>query len=261
MILRFLALAGTFVLAACGARVAPSADANADTSAASEAGVTEWPRVPCRAGPADDGFFVDDPADPPGCVCWGAVRPDRPGLCLWEANLDTPQAYFVCARPGAATIALIPTRMVDDGGVAAWIPGPCIPPSICAELERTGQPRHTLALWTCVYPDQSRVVTGVLPPAVGCSASTQGVLCGPGCASCGSGDACWGGSERNSLGVCASTTALRRCRAATECGDDACLVIADMVDIPGHPAGNDGRCVSRERCTAATRASSRFRCL
>lgn len=258
---RTLALAGTLALAACGARVSPGTDADSEGGAAREAGVTDWPRVACRSGPTDEGPAVDDPTDPSGCLCWGAVRPDRLGLCVWEDYPRAERAGFVCAYPGAASVALIPTSMPADAGPVPWAPGFCLPATICAELERTGQPRQTIANWTCVYPDQSRVVTGVLPPAVGCSAATQGVLCGSGCRPCGRGDACWGGSERNSLGVCVSSTDLRPCRASTDCGIDACLVIADMVDIPGHPAGDSGRCVPRERCTAATRESARFRCL
>jgi hypothetical protein len=261
MILRPLTLVGILAVTACGARVSPGTDAGSEAAAAGDAGPSDWPRVQCFSGPTDEGGYVNDPRDPTTCACWGAVPPNRSGLCLWDDYPRDRAADFVCAIPGAATIALIPTSMPADAGPAPWGRGGCIPVSICAELERTGQPRQTIANWTCVYPDQSRVVTGVLPPAVGCSAATHGVLCGPGCAACGQGDACWGGSERNALGVCASTTQLRPCRSATDCGADACLVIADMVDIPGHPAGAYGRCVPRDRCAAAARGSSRFRCL
>lgn len=130
-----------FVLVVCGARVSPGVDADPTMPAPrASAGAADWPRVVCHSGPTDEGGFINDPRDPPTCACWGAVAPSRPGLCLWEDYPRDRAADFVCAIPGAATIALIPTSTPTDAGPAPWVRGACIPAPICAELERTGQP-------------------------------------------------------------------------------------------------------------------------
>ncbi|MDP3277876.1 MAG: hypothetical protein Q8Q09_22015 [Deltaproteobacteria bacterium] len=235
----------------CGVSVAPQ-DAGPPASAFDEA---NWPIRDCLTGRPAAGGWQIAPDDPVNCDCLAARPPDIAGICGPADAEYPPHGPTSCVIPGWVT------GTVFTNPVGAW---GCVPLSYCRAFLARGILRSDPVRYlNCYYPDQTQVMTGVLPATTGCTEALSGVLCGvgPTCAPCAAGDGCWGGSERNSLGICAPRADLRLCSRASDCGSDACIKIADRVGANTLRPDDFGRCVPRERCLRAAAASpGHFRC-
>lgn len=196
----------------------------------------------------------------PECYCWVPYPTEDPnGRCITPFGDDDIAICDVgggCGRPNwlCNDLGGGALRGSSQGGI-------CVPPEACSWL------RSVDALAICFYEDGTPFDTGQIADDA-CAASDRGVVCGPGCGGCASGQTCVGASERSGLGLCASGSPPD---SPSRCGADfpscppgqACLgfiLPADVTTVRQEQVWSS--CVGSAQCVSLTmRYPDRFRCL
>ena len=229
-------------------------------------GMTVGDAGPCRAG---SGALLCGTSECPSEACELSVeldadlcersQPGAVGYCSLELTdvLSAGAIVSPCVVDGQSTPLLLEPGFYN---------GNCGIRGICDEVVALGFPPENRR---CVYVDGSLYDDGVIP-----AASCEGLpssACGPGCAACDDGFACFGPSEQSGLGVCIPLDRGRFVRGELNtCGVDLprgfeyrCPAGTGCLDfvVPDPVPGVMGRCVPTEDCLRlAAGAPDRFVC-